>query len=52
MIVPLNWISVVIECGIKNLLNITTQKFDVCLSQNYMRYFTIDLCSSHINTQI
>ena len=52
MITPLKWWSIVLKCGLKNILNIISQTIVVCAIQKIMYYFNINLRGSHITTQI
>ena len=52
MVAPFKWQSIVLEFGIKNIINILTNIFDVCKSLKYICYFPINFHHSQIITQI
>ena len=52
MIDPLKWLSIVIRCGFRKLLNIIAHVFDICVIRKVICQFTIDFRSYYITTQI
>ena len=52
IISPLKCLYIVLECGLKKLLNLLANIFDTCANLKSMHCFTIDFHGSHIPTHI